>query len=84
MSTAVFNVDNQHRPSVSHRELCPVLCGSLDGSGVWGRKVICICMAESLFPFAVHLKLYDIVNWLYSNINVKKRKYEMLFPQIID
>ena len=28
--------------------LCSVLCGSLDGKGVWGRKDICTCVAESL------------------------------------
>ena len=35
-------------------ELCSVLCGSLDGRGVWGRMVTCLCMAELL---AVHLKV---------------------------
>ena len=25
-----------------------MLCGSLDGRGVWGRMDTCICMAESL------------------------------------
>ena len=29
-------------------ELCPVLCGSLDGRGVWGKVATCICMAELL------------------------------------
>ena len=29
-------------------DLCSILCGSLDGRGVWGRMDICICMAESL------------------------------------
>ena len=29
-------------------ELCSMLCGSLDGRGVWGRMHTCICMAESL------------------------------------
>ena len=29
-------------------ELCSTLCNTLDGRGVWGRKGICICMAESL------------------------------------
>ena len=28
-------------------ELCSMLCGSLDGKGVWGRMDTCICMAES-------------------------------------
>ena len=29
-------------------ELYSILCGSLDGQGVWGRMDTCICMAESL------------------------------------
>ena len=36
-------------------ELCSMLCGSLDGRGVWGRKGACVY--EWLSPFAVHLKL---------------------------
>ena len=36
------------RLTVWHRELCSVLCGSLDGRGVWARMDTCICMAESL------------------------------------
>ena len=29
-------------------ELCSMLCGSLDGRGVWGRMDACIWMAEPL------------------------------------
>ena len=29
-------------------ELCSVLCGSLDGRGLWGRTGTGICMAKSL------------------------------------
>ena len=29
-------------------EFCSILCGSLDGRGVWGRMDACICMAGSL------------------------------------
>ena len=29
-------------------EFCSMLCGSLDGRGVWGRMDTCICMAETL------------------------------------
>ena len=29
-------------------ELCSILCGSLDGRGVWGRTGTCIYVAESL------------------------------------
>ena len=32
----------------STREHCSMLCGSLDGRGVWGRMDTCICLAESL------------------------------------
>ena len=39
---------NQQGPTVEHMEFCSVLCGSLDGRGVWGRMNTCICMAESL------------------------------------
>ena len=40
--------DNQQGPTAWHRELCSVLCGSLDRRGVWGRMDACICMIESL------------------------------------
>ena len=30
------------------QELCSMLCGSLDGRGLWGRTVTCVCLAESL------------------------------------
>ena len=31
-----------------HMKLYSILCGSLDGKGVWGRMDTCICMAKSL------------------------------------
>ena len=42
-----------------------VLCGSIDGKGVWGRVDMCICMAESFHcpPETVH----NIVNLLFLN-----------------
>ena len=33
---------------LEHRELCSMLCGSLDGTGVWGRMDTCIYMADFL------------------------------------
>ena len=42
-------MDHQQGPTVQHRELCSMLCGSLDGKEVWGRMDTCIYMAESLF-----------------------------------
>ena len=32
--TAIFKMNNQQRPTVQHRELCPRLGGSLDGRGM--------------------------------------------------
>ena len=29
-------------------EFCSMLCGTMDGRGVWGRTETCTCMAESL------------------------------------
>ena len=46
--TAIFKMDHKQGPAVEHRELCSVLCGSLDGRGVWRRRDTCTCMAESL------------------------------------
>ena len=46
--TAIFKMHNQQGPTLEHRELCSVLCGSQDGGRVWERMVTCICMAESL------------------------------------
>ena len=33
---------------IMHRDLCSMLCGNLDGRGVWGRMNTCVCVAESL------------------------------------
>ena len=45
--TAIFKMDNQQGPTVD-RELCSMLCGSLDARGFGGRMDTWICMAESL------------------------------------
>ena len=45
---AMSKMDNQQGPTVYHRELCSMLCGSLNGRGVWGRMNTCIYMLESL------------------------------------
>ena len=33
---------------IMHRDFCSMLCGNLDGRGVWGRMDTCVCVAESL------------------------------------
>ena len=46
--TAMFKMYNQQGPTVQHRELGSMLCGSLEGRRVWERMHPCICTAESL------------------------------------
>ena len=66
-------VESQQGPTVWHRGLCSMLCGSLDGRGVWGRMDTCICMPESLLcsPEAITTLLTG-----YTPIKkkIKKRK----------
>ena len=59
----MFKMDNPQGPTVKHMELCSMLCGNLDGRGVWGKMDTCICMAESLLcsPETVTTLF---VNWL--------------------
>ena len=45
--SAIFKMDNQQGPTVEHRELCSILCGSLDGRAL-GRTDECVGMTESL------------------------------------
>ena len=40
--------ESNELPKNCGEELCSVLCGSLDGRGVWGRMDTGICTAESL------------------------------------
>ena len=44
---AIFKIDNQQGPTVQHRELYSILCGSLDEMGVGGRVDKGVGMAES-------------------------------------
>ena len=34
---AVFKMHNHQGPTVQYRELCSMLCGSLNERGAWGR-----------------------------------------------
>ena len=50
----------RRKDTVEHRKLCWLICGGLDGRGVWGRKDTCIYCTYIyiwLSPFPVHLKL---------------------------
>ena len=57
LHTALYKLDNQQGLPVWHMELYSILCGSLDGRGVWGRMDTYICMSESL-----------LFTWNYHNI----------------
>ena len=63
--TAVFKMDNQHVPTAQHGELCSMLCGSLDGRGVWGRMDTCIYMAE-FFPCSPETIITLLISYLCS------------------
>ena len=54
-------IDNRQIPTEQHRELCSMLCSSLDGRGIWGKMDTCVCMAESLW-----WNNHNIVSRLYS------------------
>ena len=73
MHTAVFKMDNQQGLTVQHMEFSSTLCGSLDGSGVWGRIDPCICMAESL---RCSPEMITILLISYTPIQNKKFKRE--------
>ena len=62
----MFKTDNQQWPPGWHREPCPGLRGSLDGSRVWGRMDTCTCVVESLC--CPPETITSIVNQLSSNI----------------
>ena len=53
-----------------------MLCGSLDGRGVWGRTDTCVCMAESLCRSP---ETHSIVNRLYPNVKLKVLKKDKVF-----
>ena len=55
-------MDNQQGLTTQHMELCSVICGSLDGRGVWGRMDTCVCMTESLCCS------YETIKTLFVNL----------------
>ena len=69
--TGIFKMDHQQGPAAERIELCPALCGSLDGRGVWGRMDACTCMVESLFRSPEMITAL-FVNQLYPNTKLKR------------
>ena len=76
MYTAVFKMGIQQEATVEHREPCSMLCGRLDGRGVWGSVDARVCGWVALLCTWNH---HDI-NWLYvpqyENKNIEKRIWE--------
>ena len=52
--TAISKMGHQLGPATQQRALCSMLCGGLDGGGVWGERVHVYVW---LSPYAAHLKL---------------------------
>ena len=75
----LFKIDNQQGPTVLDKELCSVLCGSLDGREVWWKMNTRICMAESLCcqPEIITLLIsYISHTYTYTNKKFKFKKKE--------
>ena len=49
---------------------CSMLCGNMDGRGVWGRMDTCICMVSR---FAVHLKLSATPQYKIKSLRSQKK-----------
>ena len=69
--TAIFKMGNQQGPTVQHRELCSMSCGSLDGREVWGRMDT--CMAESL-----HSSPETITTMVTGYIPIQNKKFQKI------
>lgn len=70
---------NQQGPTIEQMELRSMLCGTLDGRGVWGRIDSCIWRAESLpCPSETIMLLISYtpiqnktLTYIYTHYNVK-------------
>jgi len=65
-------MDNHQGPTVWQRELCSMLCGSLEGKG---RMDTCMCMAESLWcaPETITTSLIGYTPILNKKFKKKKK-----------
>ena len=64
-------ITNSQGPPIEHTELCLILCGSLGGSGVWGRMDTCICMPESL-----HCSPETVTTLLIGHTPIQNKKFK--------
>ena len=80
--TAVFKMDNQQGPIVYHMELCSRLCGSLDGSGVWGRMDICmgyVCMYGQFLPCSPETTTKLLIGYTYPQHQIRSSNWRGKF-----
>ena len=71
--TTIFKMDNQQGPTVQHRKLFSVLCGSLDGSRIWERMDTCTRIAESLCR-----SLETVTTLLISYTLTQNKKFKLV------
>ena len=74
MYIAVFKMGIQQEATVEHREPCSMLCGSLDGRGVWGSVDAHVCVAE-LLCWAPET-ITTLTGYIYPNTKIKTLKKE--------
>ena len=76
-NSIIFNMDKPQVPTVEHRELCSMLCGSLERRRVGGEWIY---VHVWLSPFPVHLKLSTMLLVSYTPIqNFFKKTLKSLF-----
>ena len=73
-------MDDRQGPTVQPREICSVLCGSLDGKGVWERTDTRICVAESLCCASETVTTLSIG---YTPMQIKKEGKNMEFQNVL-
>ena len=66
-------MDYQQGPTAQLMELYSMLCGSLDGRGIWGRMDTCVRMAD-IHPSLFTLNYHNIVNWLHPSTKGNAKK----------
>jgi len=71
-------MDNQQGPIVYHMELCSTLCGSLDGSEIWGRMDTCMeymCMYGQVLPCSPETTTKVLIGYTYPQYQIRSTKW---------
>ena len=62
---------------ITNMELCSTLCGSLDGSGVWGRMDTCMkymCMYGQVLPCSPETTTKVLIGYTYPQYQIRSTK----------